>query len=81
MLVFHTSFAGTETSLSVCVKEMYSEFVHMLTNVDVVLAVSIILLELTSANSLLSTSFLCKTCVMSGIPLMKISAKWHALCS
>jgi len=43
--------------------------------------VSVILLELTYANSLLSTSFLCKTCVMLGIPLMKINAKWHALCS
>lgn len=79
MLVFHNLFAGTETSLAAYVKVMHSEFVHMLTNVDIVLAVSVILPE--SANSLLSTSFLCKTCVMSGIPLMKISAKWHALCS
>jgi len=60
MLVFHTSFAGTEKSLSVYVKGVHSEFVHMLTNVDVVLAVSVILLELTSANSLLSPSFLYK---------------------
>jgi len=79
VLVFHASFVGTETSLDV--KGMHAEFVHLLTNVDVVLAVSVILLELTSANSLLSTSFLCESCVMSGIPLMKINAKWHALCS
>ena len=59
-MVFHTSFAGTEKSLSVYVKGVHSEFVHMLTNVDVVLAVSVILLELTSANSLLSPSFLYK---------------------
>jgi hypothetical protein len=58
VLVFHASFARTETSLSVDVKGTHSEFVHMLTNVDVVLAVSVILLELTYANSLLSASFL-----------------------
>ena len=69
------------TSLSVYVTGMHSEFVHMLTIVDAILAVSVILRELTCANSLLSTSFLCKTCVMSDIPLMKINAKWHALCS